>query len=93
MVRDERFKLIYYPVGNRLQLFDLHEDPDELHDLSADAQYAEVVADLSRGMIARFWGEDEKWVEDGRLVGEPDRPYEPEPNRGLSGQRGWRFMG
>ena len=27
MVRDGRFKLIWYPAGNRLQLFDLADDP------------------------------------------------------------------
>ena len=31
MIRDEHYKLIYYPVGNRTQLFDLQEDPDEHH--------------------------------------------------------------
>ncbi len=36
-VRDERYKLIVYPQINRVQLFDLQEDPDELKDLSNDA--------------------------------------------------------
>jgi arylsulfatase A-like enzyme len=35
--RDERYKLLRYPQINRTQLFDLAEDPDELHDLSNDA--------------------------------------------------------
>ncbi len=42
MIRTDRYKLIYYPTGNRLQ---------------------------------------------------PDVPYEPSPNRGLTNQRGRRFMG
>ena len=32
MIRDEQYKLIYYPLGNHFQLFDLDADPDELHD-------------------------------------------------------------
>jgi arylsulfatase A-like enzyme len=36
-VRDERYKLLVYPQINRVQLFDLQKDPDELRDLSNDA--------------------------------------------------------
>ncbi len=35
-VRDEHYKLIIYPQINRTQLFDLQNDPDELHDLASD---------------------------------------------------------
>ncbi len=35
-VRDDRWKLIRYPHINKTQLFDLHSDPDELHDLAFD---------------------------------------------------------
>jgi arylsulfatase A-like enzyme len=35
-VRDDRWKLICYPHINRVQLFDLARDPDELRDLSGD---------------------------------------------------------
>jgi arylsulfatase A-like enzyme len=42
-VRDERWKLIVYPKTNKRQLFDLHNDPYEMHDLSADrAQSARI---------------------------------------------------
>lgn len=34
-VRDNRWKLIVYPQINRVQLFDLRADPDELKDVSA----------------------------------------------------------
>ena len=33
MIHDGQFKLIYYPVGNYFQLFDLKNDPDELINL------------------------------------------------------------
>ncbi len=42
-VRDERWKLIVYPKINKRQLFDLKDDPYEMHDLSADhAQSARI---------------------------------------------------
>ena len=37
MVRDERWKLIWYPKIDRFQLFDLATDPDEVADLSGEA--------------------------------------------------------
>jgi arylsulfatase A-like enzyme len=40
MIHDGRHKLI--PVGNRVQLFDLEQDPDEIIDLSGAASHAEV---------------------------------------------------
>ena len=39
-VRDDRWKLIVYPQVNRVQLFDLKADPDELKDLAADPAHA-----------------------------------------------------
>ncbi|BAQ71911.1 sulfatase [Pseudomonas sp. Os17] len=41
MVRSERWKYLAYD-GFRPQLFDLHNDPQELHDLGADPAYAAV---------------------------------------------------
>jgi arylsulfatase A-like enzyme len=92
MMRDSRFKLIYYPVGNRVQLFDLLNDPDELRDLAADPAYAEARERLTGAMIAEFYGGDEAWAQGGKLVGLPEKVYQPRPDRGLLNQRGWRFM-
>jgi arylsulfatase A-like enzyme len=36
-VRDDRWKLIRYPQVDHTQLFDLKNDPDELHDMAGDA--------------------------------------------------------
>ena len=36
MIHDGHNKLIYYPVGNRSQLFDLSDDPNEMRDLADD---------------------------------------------------------
>ncbi|MCC6539385.1 MAG: sulfatase-like hydrolase/transferase [Bryobacterales bacterium] len=50
MVRDERWKLIRYPKINRSQLFDLKNDPDELHDLAADLAQQQRIASLTAEM-------------------------------------------
>lgn len=49
-IRDDRWKLIRYPKINRVQLFDLKNDPEEIHDLSADPAQADRVAQLTRQM-------------------------------------------
>jgi len=54
-VRDERWKLIRYPLVDVTQLFDLQEDPFELKDLSADPAQAERIAGL--------WKKLEEWQE------------------------------
>ena len=41
-VRDERYKLIVYPKVNHRQLFDLADDPDELHSLAADPAHRQA---------------------------------------------------
>lgn len=46
MIRTDRYKLIRYPQADRRQLFDLQNDPHEMHNLADDPQYAEVFADL-----------------------------------------------
>lgn len=61
MVRDKRWKLIEYVVGDEhhTQLFDLSRDPDEVNDLAEKAEYEEVVARL-RGQLmqqARNFGD------------------------------------
>jgi arylsulfatase A-like enzyme len=88
MIRDERHKLIYYAVGNYSQLFDLETDPRELSDLATDPAHAETLARLTGILISQLYGDDEAWVQEGRLVGLPDREFVPGPNKGLSSQRG-----
>lgn len=46
-VRDDRWKLIRYPHINRWQLFDLQDDPHELHDLSQEAQQQDRLTRLA----------------------------------------------
>jgi arylsulfatase A-like enzyme len=44
--RDERWKIIHYPVIGRTQLFDLREDPQETEDLAGEARQAGRLARL-----------------------------------------------
>jgi arylsulfatase A-like enzyme len=56
-VRDDRWKLIVYPQINKVQLFDLKEDPAEMKDLSADPAFAkerERMMDLLKKQQAAY---------------------------------------
>lgn len=57
MVRDRTCKLIWYPKAERVQLFDLVNDPHELKDVSGDEKYAPALVDL-RAIMAR---EQQQW--------------------------------
>ncbi|MFA6543330.1 MAG: sulfatase-like hydrolase/transferase [Limisphaerales bacterium] len=46
VIRDDRWKFIWYPKAKRRQLFDLTNDPDELHDLTPEPRHAGKVAEL-----------------------------------------------
>ena len=88
MIHDGRYKLIYYPVGNYTQLFDLQADPQELSDLSTDPSHTDTLARLSGILISQLYGGDEAWAQGEQLVGLPDQVFTPGPNKGLSSQRG-----
>jgi len=46
-IRDERWKLIRYPLINKTQLFDLQSDPHEMADLAAKPESAAKIAELT----------------------------------------------
>ena len=46
-IRDNRWKLIRYPQINKMQLFDMPNDPYELHDLAGKPESAGKVQDLT----------------------------------------------
>jgi choline-sulfatase len=50
MLRKGRWKYHYY-VGFRPELFDLQNDPEELHDLAGGADHAEVLAQMHRELL------------------------------------------
>jgi arylsulfatase A-like enzyme len=91
MATEGRYKLLWYPCGNVIQLFDLEEDPRERHDRAADPALAAVRARLEAALIEGAWGADLDWIRDGRLVGMPARDFIGQANRGLSGQRGHHY--
>ena len=92
MLHDGRYKLVYYPDGNRRQLFDLREDPHESEDLAGQAAHAPTLRRLEDALAAELYGGDEAWVVDGRLQGLPAVPdAPPAANRGLNGQRGLHY--
>jgi arylsulfatase len=88
MIHDGRYKLIYYAVGNKFQLFDVEKDPEELNDLFDSSSIREKRIELEQELISRLHGSDSGWIADGRLTGLPDREYPLVPKPGLAGQRG-----
>lgn len=91
MITDGRHKLIWYPCGNHIQLFDLKDDPREMVNLADDNRYTDIRTRLEAGMIGHLHGGDESWVSGGKLAGYPAEAVTPTPNRDLSGQRGLHY--
>lgn len=92
MVRAGDYKLIYYPTGNQLQLFNISEDPRETRELSNLPEFADVVERLKKILIDQFYQEDLNWLRDGELVGVAEPEYTPRDQRNLTAQRGLRFL-
>ncbi len=89
MIRDPRYKLVFFPEGPVVQLFDMVDDPLEQRNLADDPAHAQSRAKLERWLIDELRDEEQQWVRDGRLVGNADaHQREPRPYRGLCGQRG-----
>ena len=88
MVCDGRFKFVYYAAGNRSQLFDLADDPEELVDLAESTDHQGERKRLEALLVGELYGDDIEWAREDELVGLPDIAHEPRPNRGLSGQTG-----
>ena len=70
-VLNERYKLIWYPVQDRYQLFDYVADPHEQVNLYDQADYVPVVLELTQKLVAYLANREEGFVEDGRLVARP----------------------
>nr|HPZ98051.1 arylsulfatase [Phycisphaerae bacterium] len=59
-------------------LFDLKNNPSELHDLSADGRYAATLSTWRERMVEHLSERGEPFVKDGRLVGpRPNVTYSP----------------
>lgn len=76
MIRTKDMKLIYYPVGNIRQLFNLKEDPDELHDLADKPDYANVLEELTEKLISHLYGSDISFITENKLTGLPQKIYD-----------------
>ncbi|WP_182058230.1 sulfatase-like hydrolase/transferase [Pantoea sp. ME81] len=88
MIHDGRFKLIYYATGNAFQLFDLDNDPGEMTNLSNQAEYHDVQTRLQQALADELYGQDLEWIQEGKFVGWPDKPFVLGPHRNLNSQRG-----
>ncbi len=71
----KEMKYAWYSQTGKEQLFDLKNDPKELHDLSDDPAYAAECAKLRGYLIEALTGREEGMVEDGKLV--VGRTYRP----------------
>lgn len=91
MVTDGRWKLIWYPAGNRIQVFDTVQDPDETRELSRNPEAEAPLERLTAALIANLYGGDLDWLRDGALAGFEAAPVLPLPNRALHGQRGLHY--
>ena len=91
MLHDGRHKLIWYPGGQTVQLFDLQTDPKECHDLSQTPAARDTRLRLEAALIAHLYGSDLDWVRDGRLVGYASDGSRIQPDRQFSGQRGLHY--
>lgn len=91
MAHDGRHKLIWYPAGNVVQLFDLEDDPHEQTNRAEQPAYAATREHLSAVIAREAWGVDTGWIADGQLVGfQPGTP-DVAADRVLGGQRGLHY--
>lgn len=64
---DGRHKYVYYAPTGQQELFDLANDPDELHDLAADRAHAGIVQEWRERMVAHLAERGAPFVVDGDL--------------------------
>ena len=91
MITDCEYKLIWYPAGNRWQLFNLNDDPYEKNDLSNNQLYKKQLINLQDKLIKELYGCDKKWLKGNNFIGFKTSNSIPAPDRNLSGQRGLHY--
>lgn len=91
MIRWSDYKLIYYPCGNILQLFDLKKDPFESHNYVAEASYAPVLERMTSYLIENLYGKDREWIQNDSLKGFKPGEYHLKADFGLYNQRGYHW--
>ena len=70
---DGRWKYIYHAQDGEEQLFNLDDDPGELHDLAGDTGHAEEVRTWRGRMVEHFEERGEPFLKNGQLVPRPER--------------------
>ena len=91
MIRKGDFKLIYYPYGNTVQLFNIKDDPKENHNLSQNDDMKEVTEELLSHLLSEMYGSDMQWITDGVLTGITAKMQNDTPDFGLYNQRGYHW--
>ncbi len=71
-VRTDEWKLIRYPHINHTQLFNLKNDPDELHDLARNPKYGEKVKE----MMMLLKSQQKRWSDTQPLTSAKPAPME-----------------
>jgi arylsulfatase len=72
---DGRFKYIWRPLDGREHLFDLHEDPQEEHDLSVEPAHRDRLNQWRSALVQRLAQRPEGFSDGERLIS--GRPYPP----------------
>jgi arylsulfatase A-like enzyme len=72
---DGRFKYLWRPNDGTEHLFDLDKDPREEHDLSADADNRDLLAQWRARLVQRLANRPEGFSDGSRLIA--GRPYPP----------------
>jgi arylsulfatase A-like enzyme len=71
-VRTDEWKLIRYPHVNYTQLFNMKDDPDELHDLARDPKYADKVEQMTKLLEEQ----QKEWGDKQPLTSAKPQPFE-----------------
>ena len=92
MVRDRRWKYVFFANGGREQLFDLDTDPDELRNragshaaVAAELRATAVAACRRPGALDALDGDDLKALPFERWVWRGERIYQFDRSRGITG--------
>ncbi len=91
MIRWKNYKLIYYPCGNKFQLFDLERDPDESHDYINEKEYETIGEQMKAYLKNNLYGGDMEWLKEGELQGFQPVAHPPKADFGLYNQRGYHW--
>ncbi|HEO71397.1 MAG TPA: arylsulfatase [Candidatus Hydrogenedentes bacterium] len=70
---DGQWKYIYHAQDGQEQLFNLDDDPSELHDLAGDAAYTKTLQQWRGRLVAHFEERGEPFLKNGQLVPRPER--------------------